>query len=94
MKFANFDEGEQRTVCKIVDRAYELLRGTAMHCTRLDLRMDLSAVHARCPLRLGDLLEADAADFAHDITGIVRHLDRKSGKLGGCFLPRFSANEL
>lgn len=42
-----------------------------------------------CPLRLQELLDAEANDFAHDILGIRRHLDRETGKLQDCFLPRY-----
>lgn len=53
--------------------------------------MDLQATHANgTPLRLDDLLKADDFNFSHDILGIRRHLDRKTGKLGGFFSPRFS----
>ena len=41
-------------------------------------------------LRLSDLLHADLFDFIHDIEGIDRHLDKNTGKLTMCFLPRFS----
>ena len=43
-------------------------------------------------LNLSRLLEADAFNFAHDINGIIRHMDRSKypGKLTGCFEPRCS----
>jgi hypothetical protein len=41
-------------------------------------------------LRLTDLLNADSGNFGHDVFGIHRFLDRKTGKLGNCFLPRFT----
>lgn len=56
-----------------------------------DWLMDLTAVHANgCPLRLAKLCEADDFNFLHDMYGIARHLDRDTGKLGGCFVPRFA----
>lgn len=56
---------------------------------RLNLHMDLTATHANgTPLRLAELLAAPNFDFWHDIRGIRRHIDRKTGKLGGCFVPR------
>lgn len=45
-----------------------------------------------CPLRLIDLLNADAGSFAHDVAGIWLHLDRKTGQLTGCFDPRFAVH--
>lgn len=57
---------------------------------RLRAFMDITAVHLNgCPLRLKELLEARDLDFAHDLGGIARHLDRRTGKLTNCFLPRF-----
>ncbi len=57
----------------------------------MDASMDVTAVHLNdCKLRLSDLLEADDFNFAHDIFGIRRHIDRATGKLTNCFLPRFS----
>jgi hypothetical protein len=58
----------------------------------MDGHMDLTAVHANgCPLRLGDLLASDTFEFIHDIVGIERHVDRKTGKLRGFFVPRYAA---
>ena len=57
-----------------------------------DWMMDITAAHANgCPLRLSDLLVADDFNFAHDVFGIRRHLDRNTGTLGGHFVPRFAA---
>ncbi len=58
---------------------------------RVSLNMDISATHANGnPLRLAELLKADDFNFYHDIAGIQRHIDRSTGKLGGCFVPRYS----
>jgi hypothetical protein len=43
-----------------------------------------------CALRLGDLRDADDRDFAHDVAGIMRHLNRETGQLEECFTPRFT----
>ena len=57
----------------------------------LTLDMDLTAAHMNgCRLDLSALLAAEAFDFAHDIAGISRHIDRESGELGDCFVPRFA----
>jgi hypothetical protein len=56
--------------------------------------MDLDTVHSNgCPLRLDDLLIADEGNFAHDITGISAHLNRRTGRLEDCFEPRFARHE-
>ena len=54
-----------------------------------DLTMDLVATHANgCPMDWSKLLDAKDFSFIHDVAGIVRHINRRSGKLGGCFFPR------
>lgn len=60
----------------------------------LEYEMDITAAHANgCPLRLAELADAPDSDFTHDVFGIRRHLDRETGKLGGCFVPRYAAPE-
>jgi hypothetical protein len=79
---------------EIVDRAAVYAAQHRVPFNRQDLWMDLTAVHANgCPLRLAGLLEAESFDFVHDVFGIIRHLDRSTGKLGGCFSPRYSIPE-
>lgn len=57
----------------------------------VSLAMDITACHANgCPLNLVKLLEADDFNFAHDVWGIRRHMDRTTGELTDCFLPRFA----
>lgn len=56
---------------------------------RQTLTMDLTACHANgCPVDLARLLDADDVTFGHDITGIQRHIDRRTGKLRRAFGPR------
>jgi hypothetical protein len=56
---------------------------------RQALTMDLSACHANgCPVNLARLLDADDANFGHDVLGIQRHIDRRTGKLRRKFAPR------
>jgi hypothetical protein len=79
------------TVTKIVERAWDLPWLRHSYDSRLDLHMDICAVHANGnPLRLQDLLEADDVNFAHDMGGIRAWLNRASGKLDGSFSPRYS----
>ncbi len=90
VEFAKFSLEEQQVVNQIVARAaqVEALRGARLD--RLSLEMDLAAVHTHTPLRLDDLFAADDFDFAHDVRGIQRHIDRKTGLLMDHFLPRFA----
>ena len=76
---------ENRIVRQIAERA---LQGDRTG-QRLDLEMDLIATHANgCPLDFAKLMAFDDFNFAHDINGIGRHLDRQTGKLLHCFVPR------
>lgn len=90
VKFATYTREEQAAADRIVDRAFRL----KIWARRMDVAMDLSAVHATRPLRLAELANADDFNFAHDMVGIARHLDRETGELGGCFVPRFARREV
>ena len=58
---------------------------------RESLEMDLTACHANGnPMDFDGLLHADRFHFLHDLWGIKRHLNRETGKLENCFLPRYS----
>lgn len=83
---------EFETICKIADRArsLEALHGIGVR-DKMSWVMDIEAAHKACPLKLETLLASDDFNFAHDVFGIARHLDRDTGELTGCFLPRFSA---
>lgn len=80
-------------IAGIADRA-EAIGMVTSNYDRMTLMMDVTACHANgCPLDLKRLYEADRFNFVHDIAGIARHMDRKSGQLTDCFLPRFAAKE-
>ncbi len=59
---------------------------------RMSLVLDLSACHANgMPLDFQAMADAPRSfDFWHDIHGIQRHIDRETGKLQHCFVPRFA----
>lgn len=80
--------GEELDIAlQIAERAYKANPAF----TVLGTSMDIVATHMNgCPLRLRELLEADDLNFAHDVAGIARHIDRTTGKLTNCFLPRFA----
>ena len=77
-------------VVKIADRADREARRLELPAPdRQALVMDLTAAHANgCPMDFAKLLDAPAADFAHDVYGIARHINRTTGTLEDCFLPR------
>lgn len=77
-----------------------IIRGMAMRAAKLlnykdnsgvlDLIMDIEATHCNgSRLKLTELSIAKDFDFLHDITGISRHLNRTTGKLKNCFVPRY-----
>jgi hypothetical protein len=59
-----------------------------VYADRLSCVMDLSAVNAREPLDLQKLSGFDDFNFYHDVDGIKRNLNRLTGNLEHCFLPR------
>lgn len=87
--FANFTKAERTALNRVLDRAQktDLPRFVI---ERTKLTMDLSAVHFHTPLDLEKLADFPEFDFAHDLLGIHEHLDRNTGKLTDCFLPRCS----
>jgi hypothetical protein len=56
----------------------------------LDWLMDVELAYQDCPMRLEGLLNAGDSDFYHDLDGIRNHLNRETGKLEDCFVPRFA----
>lgn len=83
--------GAGRTIRRIARRAIDSIQALKLsRVSVLDIRMDITACHANgCPLDLERLLAADDFNFAHDIIGIRRFLDRDTGKLSDMFSPRF-----
>lgn len=76
----------------LADRAVTTAQAAGVSYPRMDAVMDLTACHANaCRLNLQALAIADAFTFAHDVLGIRRHLNRKTGKLENCFVPRLAA---
>lgn len=84
-----------RTIHEITKRAMELAKEyDAGRSPRIDaqtLSMDITAAHISCPLKLRELLVVDDSNFGHDVFGIHRHINRETGELENCFLPRLSA---
>jgi len=84
---------EMQLISKIVDRAFNT-EMQAHYSSKLDMFMDIEAVHNDCPLNLQNLLEADNLNFFHDVIGIYENLNRKTKRLENCFVPRFTSNVL
>jgi hypothetical protein len=88
IKFAKFTKAERIAVELIIDRARRVYARAGVQFDQQTLYMDLSAAHADIPLDLAKLSAFDDFNFSHHIGGIARHMDRETGKLGDCFVPR------
>lgn len=72
------------TINKIYDRVRKERK-----LDKTDFVMDIEAVHCNgCKLNLDKLLNFPKFDFWHDIAGITNHINRHTGELKNCFLPR------
>ena len=88
--------GERDLIARIAERARKLDRQHNGRDARSlqHHRMNITACHANGnPLRLEALLEADDFNFAHDVFGIDRHIDRDTGHMMNFFRPRYSRPE-
>jgi len=84
----NVQSSDRTLIDQIMERAEKL----NLVSDRMTREMDITAVHCNgCPLRLADLLAGSDFDFVHDFCGIARNIDRKTGRLRNCFLPRYAA---
>ena len=90
VRFADFSTDERFVVRQIVERAIKIAKSHDNHFRGLDLEMDIAATCHHTPLKLHELLKADDANFMHDVFGIMRHIDRRTGLLMDCFVPRFA----
>lgn len=77
-----------RAINRVVRAASNVMPELDMLATQ----MDLEACHTHgCRLDLDRMAEARDYDPIHDVAGIARHLDRETGELRDCFVPRFAA---
>lgn len=85
----NATKRDHNLIFKIVLRAQHAAVEAGVHIDRMTMLMDLEACHCNGnPLDLKKLLGFDDFNFAHDVFGIRRYMDRNTGKLTKCFLPR------
>ena len=94
MSEINFDisRKDADTIARIIQRAWPDMQ--KCYKDRISLGMDITAAHLNGnPLRLKELLAANDFDFFHDLYGIREHLDRDTGELKDCFVPRYSKPE-
>lgn len=85
---------EDQIIFAIADRAVLEAADLGVDIDRMTVAMDLLACHCcGCPLDLYGLLTAKLPDFCHDVFGINKYLDRETGELTECFLPRYALPE-
>ena len=83
---------DHNRIVEIAQRAVAIAKQRGVEYSQMDAVMDLTAVHANgCPLNLAALAEATPFDFTHDVFGIRNHINRSTGQLEDCFLPRYAA---
>lgn len=93
----DFNHDDETLVDKIVDRWIALVESHGhsapdfLH-TMMDV-MAANGANGNSHLDLWKLLHFDDANFAHDMGGISRHINRENGTLEGGFLPRCAKAE-
>jgi len=86
----NVTKKEMNLITAITMRAFDQ-EWIASQTDYLSLNMDITAIHCNGnELDLERFLAADELNFFHDITGIMRHINRRTGKLKNYFMPRYS----
>ena len=56
--------------------------------SKIHLVMDLDVAHTNCPIDFEKLESFGDGDFSHDIGGIYSYVNRETGELDNCFVPR------
>ena len=87
INWSKITKTETLTIHKIAKRTIKLIPQLRL----LDIEMDISAGHLEKSLDLNKLLDFPDLDFTHDIVGISNNINRTTGILDNCFLPRCSA---
>ncbi|HEY6020836.1 MAG TPA: hypothetical protein VIY48_13340 [Candidatus Paceibacterota bacterium] len=83
-------KAEIETIHHIAQRAHNY----SLSDKFVNTMMDIEACHCNgTPLELERLLSARLVDFFHDVDGIRNHINRETGKLENCFMPRFAVKQ-
>lgn len=85
----NTTANEEFAIQRILNRVLDSGRSTE---SRLQLEMSLTACHLNgTPLDLDVMMDwPHDVDLIHDVYGIHKAIDKKTGKLSGIFHPRFA----
>lgn len=98
MGISNADHANRRRdfelISQIADRARQRVYPMyKIDDDKLTVVMDLEHAHMSCPMDLQKFLDFSPGNFAHDMLGIRRHINRQTGELEGCFVPRCALPE-
>lgn len=96
MKTASFKttKEESKLITKIATRAVSIATKYGVEYAMREAYMDITACHANgMPLRLTTLLKTDDFTFAHDVFGIRQHINRTTGEIADCFVPRTASSQ-
>lgn len=82
---------DKETVKRIAIRAAKLYKKYGACVDQQDIEMDLAACHNHgCQLDFERMEGADEFNLMHDVCGINSNLNRETGSLSNCFVPRFA----
>jgi hypothetical protein len=76
---------------KVADRAEDEFTEMGIKIDRMTLVMDLLNADDM-GMNWERLHEAPRVEFMHDICGIVTNMNRRTGVVENCFVPRFATN--
>lgn len=80
---------EMRIIKRIARRGHQLLKQHGVDRDRTSIEMDLCACHANgCPLDLEKLAGFDDFNLSHDLLGLAKCLDHRTGQLLRHFRPQ------
>ena len=79
-----------RPIHELAVRASKLAAREGVTYPVLDATMDITACHLHTPLNLHALAGANDLEFAKDVFGILRHINRHTGELENGFTPLFA----
>jgi len=87
--FDGLKASDTKKIVKIVNKYVKMLHklGQGFDSEKINVIMDISAAHLSCPMDLDKMIK-DEVMLGHDVTGIRHHLNRDTGLLEHCFLPR------
>ena len=78
-------------ICRRYEAANEAISSPGgLRDFRIDRMIDLEKIDEALDMDWAGLLAAGDDDFMHDVAGIHRHMNRETGILENCFLPRFA----